>query len=87
MAAEALQKAAREAGDQIKVEIQGTMGVENELSQEEIDGADLVIWVADIKVMRAERFQNRKVIEGIPRDAIADAKAVLEKAKREAGLA
>jgi len=87
MAAEALQKAARAAGDQIKVEIQGTMGIENELSQEEIEGADLVIWVADIAVMRAERFQSQKVIEAIPRDAIADAKAVLEKAKQEAGLA
>jgi fructose-specific phosphotransferase system IIB component len=86
MAAEALQKAAKTAGDEIKVEIQGSMGVEHELTQEEIESADLVIWVADIAIMKAERFQNVRVIEAIPHDAIADANKVLHKAKREAGL-
>ena len=86
MAAEALQKAAKTAGDQIKVEVQGSMGIEDELTRAEIEGADLVIWVADIAVMKAERFQNVKIIEAIPHDAIADANKVLEKAKREAGL-
>jgi len=87
MAAEALQKAAKEAGDQIRVEVQGSMGVEEELTQEEIDGADLVMWVADIAIMKSERFRNVNVIEAIPHDAIADARKVLAKAKKEAGLA
>ncbi|MCD6356435.1 MAG: PTS fructose transporter subunit IIB, partial [Anaerolineaceae bacterium] len=44
MAAEALKKSAREAGDEIKIEIQGSMGTENKLTQEEIDKDDLVIF-------------------------------------------
>ena len=86
MAAEALQKAAKAAGDEIKVEVQGSLGIEDELTREEIESADLVIWVADIAVMKSERFENVKVIEAIPHDAIADANKVLEKAKKEAGL-
>jgi fructose-specific phosphotransferase system IIB component len=86
MAAEALQKAARASGDEMKVEIQGSLGIENALTQQEIESADLVIWVADIAVMKAERFQNVKIIEAIPHDAIADANKVLEKAKSKAGL-
>jgi fructose-specific phosphotransferase system IIB component len=87
MAAEALQKAARESGDEIKVEVQGSLGIEQELSQKEIESADLVMWVADIAIMKAERFQNVSVIECIPRDAIADARKLLVKAKKDAGLA
>ena len=34
MSAEALKKSAREAGDEIKIEIQGSMGTENRLTQE-----------------------------------------------------
>ena len=86
MAAEALQKAAKKSGDEIKVEVQGSLGIEDELTRDEIESADLVIWVADIAVMKAERFQNVNVIEAIPHDAIADASKVLEDAKREAGL-
>jgi fructose-specific phosphotransferase system IIB component len=86
MAAEALQKAAKAAGDEIKVEVQGSLGIEDELTREEIESADLVIWVADIAVMKSERFKNVKIIEAIPHDAIADANKVLKKAKREAGL-
>lgn len=86
MAAEALQKAAKASGDEIKVEVQGSMGVEQELTQQEIENADLVMWVADIAIMKSERFRNVHVIEAIPHDAIANAKKVLEKAKKEAGL-
>jgi fructose-specific phosphotransferase system IIB component len=87
MAAEALQKAAKASGDEIKVEVQGSMGVEQELTQQEVESADLVMWVADIAIMRSERFRNVRVIEAIPHDAIANAKKVLDKAKKEAGLA
>jgi fructose-specific phosphotransferase system IIB component len=87
MAAEALQKAARESGDDIKVEVQGSLGIEQELSQQEIDSADLVMWVADIAIMKAERFQNVRVVECIPKDAIVDARKLLAKAKDQAGLA
>jgi fructose-specific phosphotransferase system IIB component len=87
MAAEALQKAARESGDEIKVEVQGSLGIEHELSQQDIESADLVMWVADIAIMKSERFQSVSVVECIPKDAIMDAKKLLAKAKKDAGLA
>jgi len=43
MAAEAIKKSAKKAGDEAKVEIQGSMGLENKLSPEDISSADLVI--------------------------------------------
>lgn len=43
MAAEALKKAVKDTGDEIKIEIQGAMGIENRLTEEEIAEADLVI--------------------------------------------
>lgn len=47
MAQEALEQAAKRKGITIKVETHGQIGVENELSHEEIQEADAVIVVAD----------------------------------------
>src|SRR5579862_7636512 len=62
MAAEQLEKTARKLGHTIKVETQGAMGVENELSDADIASADAVIIAADVCIERAERFdKTRKV--------------------------
>jgi fructose-specific PTS system IIB-like component len=50
MAAERLEKAARRLGHAIKVETQGSMGIENELTAEEIERADVVIFAAEVAV-------------------------------------
>ncbi|MBE3099325.1 MAG: PTS fructose transporter subunit IIB [Planctomycetes bacterium] len=63
MAAEQLEKTARKLGHTIKVETQGAMGLENELSQAEIDAADVAIFAADIAVERSERFARIRTIE------------------------
>lgn len=47
MAAEALEKKAKEMGVSIKVETQGSIGVKNELTQEDIENAKGVIIAAD----------------------------------------
>ena len=62
MAAEKLEKTAKKLGHTIKVETQGAMGIENELSQTDVDAADAVIIAADIAIEREERFaKSRKV--------------------------
>ncbi len=43
MAAENLEKTAKKLGHQIKVETQGAMGIENELSPADIKNADVLI--------------------------------------------
>ncbi len=63
MAAEQLEKTARKLGHSIKVETQGAMGVENELTQAEIDAADVAIIAADIALERPERFERIRKVE------------------------
>jgi len=72
MSAEGLKKAAKEMGDEIRVEIQGAMGIEYGLTEEEIEAADLVIIASDIGVRGRERFENKKVIEMDPGDIIGN---------------
>ncbi len=62
MAAENLEKVAKELGYGIKVETQGQAGAENILTTTEINNADGVIIAADVKV-DLERFQGKKVIQ------------------------
>ena len=61
MAAENLQKAGKELGIDIKVETQGSTGVENALTDRDIEEADGIIIAAD-KTVDKERFAGKKVI-------------------------
>jgi PTS system fructose-specific IIB component/fructose-specific PTS system IIB-like component len=79
MAAEKLEKTARALGHQIKVETQGAMGVENELSSADIQAADGVIFAVDIAVEQRERFDGKKVVQVPVQDAIKDPKGVIAK--------
>ncbi len=62
IAKEKLENAARELGDTIKVETQGSIGVENELTLEEIREADVVLISADIRVNK-ERFKGKPLVD------------------------
>ena len=77
MAAEKLEKTAKALGHQIKVETQGAMGIENELSAADITAADGVIFAVDIQVEQRERFDGKKVVQVPVQDAIKDPKGVL----------
>ncbi|WP_367565154.1 PTS fructose transporter subunit IIB [Lacrimispora sp.] len=62
IAREKLENAAKELGHDIKVETQGSIGVENEFTPEEIRGADVIVISADIRVNK-ERFTGKPVVE------------------------
>jgi len=79
MAAEQLEKSARAAGHQIKVETQGAMGIENELSAQEIREAEVVLFAVDIQVERSERFAGKRLVQVRVAEAIKNPKAVLER--------
>jgi len=83
MAAEALRKTARALGHQIKVEIQGAMGIENELSTKEIEAADVIILAIDVGISKTERFANvkHKTFTTGPHEAIRSPQAVFAKAE------
>jgi fructose-specific phosphotransferase system IIB component len=80
MAAEQLEKAATSAGHTIRVETQGAMGIENELSAKDIKEADVAIFAVDIEVEKLERFAGKKTIRVGVSEAIRNPKAVLTKA-------
>ncbi|MDO6657055.1 PTS fructose transporter subunit IIABC [Anaerobacillus sp. 1_MG-2023] len=61
MAAENLQKAADKLGVEMKVETQGSIGVENEFSERDIEEADGIIIAAD-KTVEKGRFIGKKVL-------------------------
>ncbi len=69
MAAEKLQEVAKEKNTTIKVETNGSSGVENQLTDEEIKHAKGIIVAADIHVEMA-RFNQKKVIKVAVADAI-----------------
>jgi len=81
MAAEQLEKTAKKLGHAIKVETQGAMGIENELSQAEIDAADTAIFAADIAVEKPERFARIRKVQVPVQAALKDPAAIFEKAK------
>lgn len=60
MAAEALERLAQGQGLEIKVEIQGALGVENRLEPEDIANADVIILANDVAISGIERFAGRK---------------------------
>ena len=78
MAAEKLEKVAKELGHTIKVETQGAMGIENELSPGEIAKADAVILATDIAIEKASRFQGIRKVEIPVQAVLKNAKAILE---------
>ncbi|MCM3670917.1 PTS fructose transporter subunit IIABC [Mesobacillus maritimus] len=61
MAAENLQKAGQALGIDIKVETQGSIGVENALTEQDIAEADGIIIAADKEVPK-DRFAGKKII-------------------------
>ena len=69
MAAEALQKAARALGHDIKVETQGSVGAKNQLTPDDIAAADAVVIAADTQVDTA-RFAGKPVYVTSTKQAI-----------------
>ncbi|WP_440895105.1 PTS fructose transporter subunit IIB [Amphibacillus sp. Q70] len=62
IAKEKLEVAASSLGFTIKVETQGTIGVENELTEEDVKNADVVVIAADIGVGGKDRFKDKPVV-------------------------
>ncbi len=61
--AEKIQKAAEEAGHWCKVETQGSAGVENKLTAEDIANADVVVFAHDIAIGGADRFEGKRIAD------------------------
>lgn len=61
LAQEAIEKECRKRGFDVKIETQGGMGIENELEQDEIDAADVVILAVAVEIEGQERFDEKRM--------------------------
>lgn len=82
MAAEALEKKARELGYNIKVETRGSGGAKNILTDEDIANADGVIIASDTNVPM-DRFAGKKVIETQVSDGISKPDVLIKRVLSE----
>ncbi|RYL92789.1 PTS fructose transporter subunit IIB [Sporolactobacillus sp. THM7-4] len=58
LAADSIEEAGKDLGYQVKVETQGASGIENKLSSDEIEKADLIVIASAVKLAGSDRFQG-----------------------------
>ena len=81
IAQEKLENAAKKAGHEMHIETQGTIGIENELTPEQIKEADLVILAIDVKISGRERFEGKRIIQVPSEIAVKSPNKLIEKAQ------
>lgn len=79
MAAEAIEKTAKEMGYNVKVETRGSGGAKNILTPEEIKKARAIIVAADVNVPM-DRFDGKEVLQVPVKDGVSKPKELIEKA-------
>ncbi|WCP70064.1 PTS fructose transporter subunit IIBC [Vibrio tubiashii] len=85
MAAEALEEEGKRRGHQIKVETRGSVGAKNQLTDQEIADADLVIIAADIEVP-LDRFNGKKMYRTKTGPTLKKTAEEMDKAFEQASL-
>lgn len=81
IAQEKLETAAKKAGHEVHIETQGTIGIENALTEEQIQAADIVILAVDVKIAGRERFAGKRIIQVPTEVAIKSPTKLIEKAQ------
>lgn len=83
MAAEGLEQGAIKLGHKIKVETQGSVGAQNQLTADDVAAADIVLIAADTSV-NLSRFAGKRIYETGTKGAIGDGAAVVQTALQQA---
>jgi fructose PTS system EIIB component len=86
IAKEKLVKAAEARHHHAKIETQGTIGIEDELTAEDVKNADVVIIAADIGIKGRERFEGKRVVEVATSTLIKSPNMLLEKIEQKLQL-
>jgi len=79
MAAEALERAAKAKGIEIKVETQGSIGIENKITAEDVKGADVIILTKDMGIKDVERFNGLLTVKVAISDVVRKADQLIDK--------
>ena len=72
----------RSIGKRIKIETQGSIGIENEVTEEEAEEADVVILAVSVFIENEERFEDKLVLNADVNDAISYPAKVLDAAEK-----
>jgi PTS system fructose-specific IIB component len=78
LAKKALENAAAELGFTIKVEAQGALGIENEITPEEVAAADVVILAIEVEIAKRERFKGKPTVTVPVQAAVKNPKTLLK---------
>lgn len=71
--------AANECGYSCFIETQGTIGVENELTKQQIDEADVVLLAVDVKISGESRFKGKPIVKCRTEDVMYNTASFLKK--------
>ena len=85
MAAEALAEAGKAMGHQIRVETQGSVGAQNQLTGDDIAAADVVVLACDIEV-DPSRFAGKRIYRTSTGNALKKPRPTLEAALTDAAV-
>lgn len=85
MAAETVESIANELQKDCKVEVQGALGIENELTQDEIENALVIIFANDVSITNVERFDGvkEKIIQTSPHEIIRHSDKIVSRIKED----
>lgn len=81
MSAESLELSAKKFEVDIKVETQGSSGIENRLSNADIKEAVCVIITNDVEIREMDRFKGKKVVKMGVSEMIKKSDALIKKVK------
>lgn len=81
LAKETMIKEAVKRGYEIKIETQGSIGVEDELTMEDVNKADIVILAIAVRIDNLERFDNKKILQVEVSEAIRNPAKVFDRAE------
>ncbi len=80
MAQECLESECKRRGFEYKIETQGSIGIENELTEADVESADVVILAVSITIEGEERFEGKPIIRASVDRAISDVVRLVDEA-------
>lgn len=83
IAKESLEKAMGDSKDTMIIERHTAYGIDSHLTSQEITDADAVLIVSDV-IFDIKRFRGKKMVFATTKDAISDAKNLIERLRERA---
>lgn len=79
MAKKQLELAAEKLGHEIKVEAQGALGIENEITKEDVEACDVVILAIEVGIAKKERLDGKPTVKVAIQSVVKSPETLLKK--------